>query len=192
MLPHSYYISLCFKTHIFFSATESLARSHKSIPEIFLTRLLSTKGTVQKFVDDFFGTILKVPQNFPPPVKWLFDILDEAALQNNVSSPEVRCLSTIISVLSVMLQKRMFSSQLFHPFQTLWAPTCNLVQDIICLNLVRDLKGSGLYQQLLWSNVYKMWDLWLLENKLGLSWAKIRPLLKLHTKSHQLFFLEIT
>ena len=43
-----------------------------------------------------------------------------------------------------MLQKRMFSSQLFHPFQTLWAPTCNLVQDIICLYLVR---GSGLYQQ---------------------------------------------
>ena len=40
----------------------SMARSHKSIPEIFLTRLLSTKGTVQKFVDDFFGTILKVPQ----------------------------------------------------------------------------------------------------------------------------------
>ena len=32
----------------------------RSIPEIFLTRLLSTKGTVQKFVDDFFGTILKV------------------------------------------------------------------------------------------------------------------------------------
>jgi len=71
------------------TATESLSRSHKSIPEIFLTRLLSTKGTVQKFVDDFFGTILKVPQNFPPPVKWLFDILDEAALQHNVSSPEV-------------------------------------------------------------------------------------------------------
>jgi len=67
----------------------SMGRSHKSIPEIFLTRLLSTKGTVQKFVDDFFGTILKVPQNFPPPVKWLFDILDEAALQQNVHSPEV-------------------------------------------------------------------------------------------------------
>ena len=66
-----------------------MARSHKSITEIFLTRLLSTKGTVQKFVDDFFGTILKVPQNFPPPVKWLFDILDEAALQHNVSSAEV-------------------------------------------------------------------------------------------------------
>jgi len=67
----------------------SAARSHKSIPEIFLTRLLSTKGTIQKFVDDFFGTILKVPPNFPPPVKWLFDLLDEAALQHGLNSPEV-------------------------------------------------------------------------------------------------------
>merc|ERR1719362_1421937 len=69
------------------AATNS--RTHKAIPEIFLTRLLSTKGTVQKFVDDFFGTILKVPQNFPPPVKWLFDILDDAAIQNSVHNPEV-------------------------------------------------------------------------------------------------------
>ena len=68
----------------------STSRTHKAIPEIFLTRLLSTKGTVQKFVDDFFGTILKVPQNFPPPVKWLFDILDDAARHNNVHNTEVR------------------------------------------------------------------------------------------------------
>merc|ERR1719232_382315 len=37
----------------------------------------------------FFGTILKVPQNFPPPVKWLFDILDDAARHNNVHNTEV-------------------------------------------------------------------------------------------------------
>merc|ERR1712226_1584896 len=43
-------------------SASSLARSHKSIPEIFLTRLRPTKGIVQKFGDDFFGTILKVPQ----------------------------------------------------------------------------------------------------------------------------------
>ena len=65
-------------------------RSHKTIPEIFLTRLLSTKGTVQKFVDDFFGTILKVPPSFPAPVKWLFDILDDAARQSGVHNLEVR------------------------------------------------------------------------------------------------------
>ena len=64
--------------------------SHKQIPEIFLTRLLSTKGTVQKFVDDFFGTILKVPgSKFPAPVKWLFDLLDDVALQHNLHNTEV-------------------------------------------------------------------------------------------------------
>ena len=38
---------------------------HKAIPEIFLTRLLATKGTVQKFVDDFFLTILSANQTLP-------------------------------------------------------------------------------------------------------------------------------
>ena len=61
----------------------------QAIPEIFLTRLLSTKGTVQKFVDDFFGTILKVPPSFPAPVKWLFDTLDEAGEEFSLASPEV-------------------------------------------------------------------------------------------------------
>jgi hypothetical protein len=65
--------------------------SHKQIPEIFLTRLLSTKGTVQKFVDDFFGTILKVPgSKFPAPVKWLFDLLDDVAHQHNLHNTEVQ------------------------------------------------------------------------------------------------------
>jgi plexin A len=73
------------------------ARSHKSIPEIFLTRLLSTKGTIQKFVDDFFGTILKVPPHFPPPVKWLFDLLDEAAAQHGLNSPEVSIFQETVS-----------------------------------------------------------------------------------------------
>ncbi|OTF76110.1 hypothetical protein BLA29_010284, partial [Euroglyphus maynei] len=38
---------------------------HKAIPEIFLTRLLSTKGTIQKFIDDFFHTILVVNDALP-------------------------------------------------------------------------------------------------------------------------------
>ena len=71
------------------AAAATNSRTAKAIPEIFLTRLLSTKGTVQKFVDDFFGTILKVPHNFPPPVKWLFDILDDAGRQHCVHNPEV-------------------------------------------------------------------------------------------------------
>jgi len=54
-------------------------RSHKAIPEIFLTRLLSTKGTIQKFVDDFLTTILSAGETLPPAIKWLFDLFDEAA-----------------------------------------------------------------------------------------------------------------
>ena len=78
-----------------------MARSHKTIPEIFLTRLLSTKGTVQKFVDDFFGTILKVPNNFPPPVKWLFDTLDDAANQTGMNSFEV-CIKMIVKISQII------------------------------------------------------------------------------------------
>lgn len=64
-------------------------RTHKAIPEIFLTRLLSTKGTIQKFVDDFLTTILTANEMLPPAVKWLFDLLDEAARKHNISDPEV-------------------------------------------------------------------------------------------------------
>ncbi|XP_076249106.1 plexin B [Calliopsis andreniformis] len=64
-------------------------RTHKAIPEIFLTRLLSTKGTVQKFVDDFLNTILTANEALPSAVKWLFDLLDEAAKQHGIIDPEV-------------------------------------------------------------------------------------------------------
>lgn len=55
-----------------------LTSKHKTIPEVYLTRLLSTKGTIKKFIDDFFGTILSCDDSFPPAVKWLFDLFDEA------------------------------------------------------------------------------------------------------------------
>ncbi len=61
----------------------------KAIPEIFLTRLLSTKGTIEKFVVDFFRTILTVDENLPPAIKWLFDLLDEGARKHNITDPEV-------------------------------------------------------------------------------------------------------
>lgn len=64
-------------------------RSHKAIPEIYLTRLLSTKGTIQKFVDDFFSTILAANGALPPAVKWLFDLFDEASKKYNITDPEV-------------------------------------------------------------------------------------------------------
>ena len=47
------------------SSSSGSVLMHKAIPEIFLTRLLSTKGTIQKFVDDFFRTILSVNDALP-------------------------------------------------------------------------------------------------------------------------------
>ena len=64
-------------------------RTHKAIPEIFLTRLLSTKGTVQKFVDDFFRSILPPHDALPPAVKWMFDFFDDAAKRYGIADPEV-------------------------------------------------------------------------------------------------------
>ncbi|CAL4133699.1 unnamed protein product [Meganyctiphanes norvegica] len=63
--------------------------THKAIPEIFLTRLLSTKGTVQQFVDDFFRTILSANDGLPPAVKWLFDLLDDSARAHGIVDPEI-------------------------------------------------------------------------------------------------------
>jgi len=65
------------------------ARAHKVISEIFLTRLLSTKGTLQQFIDDFFLTILSADNTLPPAVKYLFDFLDQAARRHNIVDPDV-------------------------------------------------------------------------------------------------------
>ncbi len=51
--------------------------SSKQIPEVFLTRLLSTKGTLKKFIDDFFLRATSVESKFPCAVKWLYDFFDD-------------------------------------------------------------------------------------------------------------------
>ncbi|XP_025763322.1 plexin-B1 isoform X2 [Oreochromis niloticus] len=60
----------------------------KAIPEIYLTRLLSMKGTLQKFVDDLFTVILSTSRPVPLAVKYFFDLLDEQAAQHGISDPE--------------------------------------------------------------------------------------------------------
>ncbi|KAI6050509.1 PLXNB3 [Marmota monax] len=60
----------------------------KAIPEIYLTRLLSMKGTLQKFVDDTFQAILSVNRPVPIAVKYLFDFLDELAEKHDIEDPE--------------------------------------------------------------------------------------------------------
>ncbi|XP_069792806.1 plexin-B1-like isoform X2 [Narcine bancroftii] len=60
----------------------------KAIPEIYLTRLLSMKGTLQKFVDDLFQVILSTTRPVPLAVKYFFDLLDEQAVNHGITDAE--------------------------------------------------------------------------------------------------------
>uniref|UniRef100_A0AAR2JJK9 Sema domain-containing protein n=1 Tax=Pygocentrus nattereri TaxID=42514 RepID=A0AAR2JJK9_PYGNA len=61
----------------------------KVLPEIYLTRLLSTKGTLQKFLDDLFQAILSIPLERPPlAVKYFFDFLEEQADKRGITDPD--------------------------------------------------------------------------------------------------------
>ncbi|XP_077411305.1 plexin-B3 isoform X1 [Vanacampus margaritifer] len=60
----------------------------KAIPEIYLTRLLSMKGTLQKFVDDFFVAILSTKRPPPIAVRFFFDFLDDMAKKHGIDDPE--------------------------------------------------------------------------------------------------------
>uniref|UniRef100_A0A8C1EU94 Plexin-B1 n=1 Tax=Cyprinus carpio carpio TaxID=630221 RepID=A0A8C1EU94_CYPCA len=60
----------------------------KTIPEIYLTRLLSMKGTLQKFVNDLFTVILSTSQPVPLAIKYFFDLLDDQAVRHGISDSE--------------------------------------------------------------------------------------------------------
>uniref|UniRef100_A0A8C5D6L2 Plexin cytoplasmic RasGAP domain-containing protein n=1 Tax=Gouania willdenowi TaxID=441366 RepID=A0A8C5D6L2_GOUWI len=61
----------------------------KVLPEIYLTRLLSTKGTLQKFLDDLFQAILCIPADRPPlAIKYFFDFLEEQADKRGITDPD--------------------------------------------------------------------------------------------------------
>ncbi|KAJ7997876.1 hypothetical protein DPEC_G00216720, partial [Dallia pectoralis] len=67
----------------------------KAITEIYLTRLLSVKGTLQQFVDDFFRSVLCSGAVVPPAVKYFFDFLDEqASKHDNVDEETVHIWKT--------------------------------------------------------------------------------------------------
>uniref|UniRef100_A0A670JDZ1 Plexin A4 n=1 Tax=Podarcis muralis TaxID=64176 RepID=A0A670JDZ1_PODMU len=68
-------------------------RGSKMVSEIYLTRLLATKGTLQKFVDDLFETIFSTAHRgsaLPLAIKYMFDFLDEQADKHNIHDPHVR------------------------------------------------------------------------------------------------------
>uniref|UniRef100_A0A8C5GLS8 Plexin-A1 n=1 Tax=Gouania willdenowi TaxID=441366 RepID=A0A8C5GLS8_GOUWI len=68
-------------------------RGSKMVSEIYLTRLLATKGTLQKFVDDLFETIFSTAHRgsaLPLAIKYMFDFLDEQADKHSISDSDVR------------------------------------------------------------------------------------------------------
>ncbi|XP_072510865.1 plexin-B1 isoform X5 [Notamacropus eugenii] len=60
----------------------------KAIPEIYLTRLLSMKGTLQTFVDDLFQVILSTSRPVPLAIKYFFDLLDDQAQLHGISDQD--------------------------------------------------------------------------------------------------------
>ncbi|XP_076307717.1 plexin-A2-like isoform X1 [Tachypleus tridentatus] len=67
-------------------------RGNKMVSEIYLTRLLATKGTLQKFVDDLFETIFSTAHRgsaLPLAIKYMFDFLDDQAVQHEITDKEV-------------------------------------------------------------------------------------------------------
>lgn len=67
-------------------------RVNKMVSEIYLTRLLATKGTLQKFVDDLFETIFSTAHRgsaLPLAIKYMFDFLDDQAILHGITDPEV-------------------------------------------------------------------------------------------------------
>lgn len=67
-------------------------RVNKMVSEIYLTRLLATKGTLQKFVDDLFETIFSTAHRgsaLPLAIKYMFDFLDDQAIINGITDSEV-------------------------------------------------------------------------------------------------------
>lgn len=67
-------------------------RVNKMVSEIYLTRLLATKGTMQKFVDDLFETIFSTAHRgsaLPLAIKYMFDFLDDQAMLHGITDPEV-------------------------------------------------------------------------------------------------------
>ncbi|KAI2798414.1 hypothetical protein BLOT_012695 [Blomia tropicalis] len=69
-------------------------RGNKMVSEIYLTRLLATKGTLQKYVDDLFETIFSTRDenrgsSLPLAIKYMFDFLDDQARYHSVHDCEV-------------------------------------------------------------------------------------------------------
>lgn len=64
----------------------------KLVSEVYLTRLLATKGGMQSYVDDFFETVFSTAHGsnvLPHAIKYFFDFLDEQANLHGINDPDV-------------------------------------------------------------------------------------------------------
>lgn len=64
----------------------------KLVSEVYLTRLLATKGGMQSYVDDFFESVFSTAHGsnvLPFAIKYLFDFLDEQANIHGISDMDV-------------------------------------------------------------------------------------------------------
>ena len=52
--------------------------------DLYLARLITSKQIIQPYVDQFFNSILlnQPGAQIPPPIKYLFDFLDQDAIQS--------------------------------------------------------------------------------------------------------------
>jgi plexin A len=67
-------------------------RGSKMVSEIYLTRLLATKGTLQQYVDDLFETIFSIASRgsvLPSAIKYMFDFLDDQAIHHGLLDTEI-------------------------------------------------------------------------------------------------------
>ena len=51
--------------------------------------LFRCQGTLQKYIDDFFKTMLVMSSTMPPVIKYLFDFLDEAADKYGLTDQDI-------------------------------------------------------------------------------------------------------
>lgn len=61
---------------------------NKLVSEVYLTRLLATKGSLQQYIDNFFEKIFCL-NDIPMPIKYLFDFLDEQADYYQINDPNI-------------------------------------------------------------------------------------------------------
>uniref|UniRef100_A0A1I7WMK6 Plexin_cytopl domain-containing protein n=1 Tax=Heterorhabditis bacteriophora TaxID=37862 RepID=A0A1I7WMK6_HETBA len=65
----------------------------RSIPEVYLTRLLTSKGTVQKYIEEFLESVMFLEEtSYPPVIKYLFDLLEDEATRNGVGIYLFSCI----------------------------------------------------------------------------------------------------